>query len=840
MLRLKFFPLWLLTTGGLGLSLAIAEEAQPTHPVHLDKYGDSLPVRALARMGTIRLRHGDEITALAFSPNGKLLASGGGCQVDTDIHLWEPKSGKLVRLLVGHTRPIKFLFFSPDGRLLASLSDNHSLRVWDVSSGQPLYCHRSGTWWIESIAVAPDGKSLALGCNDGTIRVVGIRTGKQSGFLHLVDQTIDFVVYSPDGKFLAWADCNDVIHISNSASGKTIHQWNAKSSVHKIVFSPDGKTLATWGNSDIVHLYNTSSARPLGRVNVDSGSAQIRAAVFTPDGHSLITVDDRKVCLWNLATCKELCAARKEGFEDLRCMALTPDGKRLALAGKDHCIRIWETATVRECTTFLEGHVRPVRALGVCLDASWVASADDDGMIRIWSLNSGNQIRKFQADTQVQALALTPRGDVLASVGNHDILRCWDPITGRQQRELISHKGRLVGQFPANYLAFSADGKHLLVHVEHGGLAFLDSHEDKTIRVLRKDFDYVALSPDRNNVACVLKNRVQLWNLAMSRLRYERMADGENPLCITFSPDGRLLVTGELLWDVEEGKLLRRFHEPKNNDYSIYSAAFSPDGKMLVTGTMCGVVQLWEVETGQKRWQFVGHQGIVHAVAFCRSGLAVVSASEDTSLLVWDITGRLLVNPTPRIPLTSKQLENLWTSLGNADASKAFDALCRLAASPSGVPAFVISRIRSTFQYERVEVEKLIVQLDDDQFALRESASRKLEQLGDRVESALRHALHCTSSLEQRRRICSLLERLHTTTPNLDRIHALRAVELLERIGTAEAKQGLQTIAKEAPGIIIRWNADAAFQRLSRKTPHIPISGQGIMTNDNFSKKKDK
>lgn len=812
MLHWKMFPVWILIVDGLAVALTVAGEIPASPPVRRDQFGDAMPEGALVRMGTTRLRHGDVIKALAFSPDGKLLASGGGYLADKDIHLWNPVLGKLERSL-SNDITVDGLTFSPDGRLLASVGSDHSLRLWEVSTGRQL--HRG---WVWSMAFTSDSKGLIFGCEDGDIGVLDTRTENVSRTFRGGGKSVGSIVCSPDGKLLVSADNDDVIRLWDMASGKVLRQWTVKNGAHRLAISPDGKILAMWGNSNLIYLYSLPSATPLGQVDAASEGALIQAVVFTPDRDSFVTIDHSRACLWSVATCKERRSARKEGFEGLCCLALTPDGKHLALAGDDHCIRFWDTATLRECTPFPRGHLRPVVALAVSPEASWLASADDgeDGTFRIWDLATGKQLHLFRVGSQVGALTLSPHGDVLVYTNVSELIRCCDPITGRQRRQLVLHEEPVSGRDHPYFFASSVDGKYLLVHARWPGLCHQDPRVYKFSFGLRKPLIFADLSHGGNTVSSVLDKNVRFWDLVAGKIR-----------CVAFSPDGNFVATAERdgsigVWVVKEGRLLRNCPKPLDSSQRVYSIAFSLDSKMLVAGTASGVVQLWEVETGKLRRRFVGHRGVVHAVSFCRSGQAVVSGSEDTTLLVWDVTGQLLNDAKHRTPLTTEQLGNLWTNLGDADARKAYDALCSLLASPSGVPAFILRRIRLSFQYDRTQVEKWVAQLDDEQFAVREEAKRKLKELGDQAEPALQSAMKRSSSVEQRRRVQELLSHLNRSTHPPERILALRTVELLERIGTTEAKDALRIIAKESPGIVIQQNAEAALLRLARKALPVP------------------
>lgn len=231
-------------------------------------------------------------------------------------------------------------------------------------------------------------------------------------------------------------------------------------------------------------------------------------------------------------------------------------------------------------------------------------------------------------------------------------------------------------------------------------------------------------------------------------------------------------------------------------------------------GTKDNSVQVWEAATGRLIRRFEGHHSCVGTVAFSPDGFSVVSGAGDSTILLWDITGRRADGRWHSPPLTARDAEMYWTALLNEDAAKAYDAVWRLVAAPEQAVPFLSKQLHPVKHPDAKTVARWIADLDSDDFAVRQKASDELSKVVETIKPALRDALTGKPSLETRRRVQQLLDQTHDWTPDRLRVH--RAIQALEHIGIPSAQEVLQALADGAPGARRTEEAKAALRRLSR------------------------
>jgi hypothetical protein len=265
------------------------------------------------------------------------------------------------------------------------------------------------------------------------------------------------------------------------------------------------------------------------------------------------------------------------------------------------------------------------------------------------------------------------------------------------------------------------------------------------------------------------------------------------------------------VWDVESGTRLRHIAILDTG----LTPQFSPDGRTLFLGDYHGEVRLWEVTTGKERLRLKGHLGgSIGALALSPEGRRLASGGGDSQVLVWDLTAQAADGVWRTGKLSPEQRQRAWESLAG-EARTAYAARWTLESDPDGTVKFLRPRLHTAKRPEQKQVRQLIAELDHDEAGVREKAEEGLEKLGEVVASSLRRALAETASAEVRRRLRRLVERLERLPLQGSSVREVRAIELLESLGTREARRLLSELAKGVESATRTREAAQALRRLS-------------------------
>jgi WD40 repeat protein len=540
----------------------------------------------------------------------------------------------------------------------------------------------------------------------------------------------------------------------------------------------------------------------------------VQSVAFSPDGKLLaIGGADHAIHVIDLATDKEIGPAAEQSSMVVT-VAAAPRNKSLAVAWRQ-VIHVGDPAA--GLRRFAEQEDR-VSCLAFAPDEKLLASGSDSGTVHIWDMANGKRLHHLiDADERILFLQFTPDGKTLMS-GNEDYTLCfWEVATGKLLRHVKDEKKRERLGFggPAPALALSPDGKVIAMGAEGETVRLLDGATGKELKQLKVGTD-------------------------------EERRD-HNITSVAFSPDGAILAVAKQdravrLWDVAEGKPIRDWKEEeekkeKDDDLiltrrgdEMYMVSFSPDGRTLATwftdrsmrysfwndngGRNDNTIRLWEASTGKERRRLKGHRGGVVCLTFTPDGRSVATGSEDTTLLLWDLTG------ADARKLSPADLEDQWAALGGEDAAKALRAIGTLAASPADAVPFLQQKLKPVEPVDDKRLEQLIGDLDSNQFAARKKASEELEKYGEQAEGAMRKALKGDPSLETKKRLDELLAKLDKGRRSLsaEQLRVLRAVEALELAGTAEAKQALTKLSSGVPEAWQSREAKSALDRMGRRS----------------------
>ena len=534
-------------------------------------------------------RHGDFVSAVAFSPDGKLALTGSG---DGTARLWRTETGAPDGPTLSHDRSVKAVAFSPNGKLALTGSDDHTARLWRTETGYPLGQPLRHEDAVRGVAFSPNGKLALTGSDDHTARLWRTDTGEPVGKPFRHEGRVQAVAFSPNGKLALTGSDDHTARLWRTETGYPLGQpLRHENSVTSVVFSPDG-TLALTGSDDhTARLWRTETGAPVGPPL--RHKKNVNAVAFSPDGKLVLTgSDDRTARLWgsdqgapvgSLLTHDSLVTA----------VAFSPDGK-LALTGSwDGTARLWRTDQGAPVGQPLH-HENSVTSVVFSPDGTLALTGSWDGTARLWRTDQGAPVGSLLThDSLVTAVAFSPDGTLALTGSNDRTARLWRTDTSTPVGQPLRHEGLVTA------VAFSPDGK----------LALTGSWD----------------------------GNARLWRTDQGAPLEHSLPHESRVSAVAFSPDGTLALTGSddwtaRMWRTDTGVAVSR---PLRYQSPVTAVAFSADGKIALAGTGNGTAYLWHTDTSAPVGQPLRHKGLVTAVAFSPEGELALTGYEDGTVHIW-------------------------------------------------------------------------------------------------------------------------------------------------------------------------------------------------------------
>ncbi|MEG4027363.1 MULTISPECIES: AAA-like domain-containing protein [unclassified Microcoleus] len=592
------------------------------------------------------LGHSSPVLAVDVSPDGQLIATGGG---DQTAKVWQ-RDGILLHTLQHTISSVYALRFTPDSQRLVTSSVDGNIYLWSREGKllKTFQGHKAAIW---AIAVSPDGQRIASASEDSTIRLWSV-DGKLLKTLTGHQGSVWGVAFSPDGNLLA-----------SSSTDNTVKVWTLDG---ELVNTLEGHSASVWDVEFALLADNSGAKRP----TIISASADNTVKLWQPDGRAgtgaqpLLTLSGHSA----------------EVFE----VAVSTAGDVIASASADQTINLWKPDGT--LLKVLKGHQSGIRGLAFIPNSQIVVSASDDNTARLW--NPTNPFSKvlYGHGGTIWDVDFSPEGQMLASASSDGSFKLW----GRDGRLLKSFAGNdtavhsvafLSGAStnPANtpFLATASEDKTIKFWQFDGTLLkTITGHEagvwdispspdgrllasasnDKTVKLWNKDgragtgapplatftghqarvYD-VDFTPDGQRLLSASSDSTaRLWSLDG---RFSKTLKGHrSPVWeVAISPDGRTLATASRddtikLW-TSDGVLVKTL---QGNTRGMMAVDFSPDGQMLVGGGSTGALKLWKTD-GTEITTLIGHEGNVWGVAFSPDGKQIASVGDDRTIILWDL-----------------------------------------------------------------------------------------------------------------------------------------------------------------------------------------------------------
>jgi WD40 repeat protein len=576
--------------------------------------------------------HTSDLWGVDFSPDGKYVVTSSN---DKTVRLWDLATGETIRIFSGHTAEVWDVVFSPDGKYLLTGSADQTARLWDAMNGETVQVFSGHIGSVDAVAFSPDGKYVVTtGSTDKTARLWNIASGKT---MHIFVGHSDLVIrvaYSPDGKYMLTASVDGTVRLWDPAAGSEVRVFDHPSVPGAIAFSPDGKYIATGCEDNKVRMWDVNNGELVREFMGHEGFVQ--GVRFSPNGRFLLTGSaDKTVRLWDLSTGQPLRVFGGHA-DDVQTVTFSPDGKLIATASNDRIARVWSLQTSPTGIQFI-GHGATVWQASFSPNGKQLVTASVDTTARIWDTATGRTVKILTGHTnEVRGAVFAPDGRMVLTASRDGTARLWDAVTGREIRRFEGHTN-LVSK-----AIFSPDAKYIVTTSFDGTARVWDAQTAKTILI------YTNQGPDHVNrvtfshagktvVTSGDDGTARIWDPLNGKdlMVFKGHTDIVNG--VAFSPDGKYLVTSSAdgsvrLWDVDTGKEIRRF---AGHPGGAIGAAFSPDGEYILSSGVDGTARLWDVDTGKETRRFTGHANRVRDIAFSPDGKYILTASNDYTARLW-------------------------------------------------------------------------------------------------------------------------------------------------------------------------------------------------------------
>lgn len=582
--------------------------------------------------------HADWVWAIAFSPDGKHFASGGG---DKQVKLWNIDSGDWIKIDVEHSGRVRAVAFSPDGVYLASGGEDRDIRLWNIHSNKLEKIFKGHENWSNALAFSPNGQILACGSQGTNVSFWDVITGEQ------------LQIFSDYPK-----------------------------PISRIKFSLDGELMAISGDFPEVWLIDMESWQCVQTLTIDGYEGRFRDISFSPDGQTIASCgSDGVVRIWSIETgdiLHSLTIPGRENQKPLRAVAFNSNTQRIQLlsGGEDQTLQLWDVDSAK-CLKTVYGYTNPVWSVAFSLKKALLATGDEDNCIRLWDVSQNSlEVQDSKSEllgkheNLIRTIAFSHSSEVLASGSYDGTVKVWD-ISNKNSRKLLNIKRRDSSRDRVIGIDFHPTESILAISYYYGEKVNLWNFETNelinTIRLANHKGEPVrsrgvSFSPDGLVLAISSEDHyIRLWDIKAKQYLSHLEGHTDAVWSVIFNKNDGTLAScdgsGSIrIWNIKTGD-----SKALNGHASrVRSIAISSDNKQLVSGSDDRKLKVWDIQSGECVSTLEGHSSWIWSVSFSYDGLMVASGSDDETVRLWDInTERCLTILRPDRPYEGMNIKGI-------------------------------------------------------------------------------------------------------------------------------------------------------------------------------------
>ena len=575
--------------------------------------------------------HLEDVTAVAFSPDGKRLVTGSW---DQTAKVWEAASGRELLTLKGHSAPIWCVALSPDGQRIVTGSWDQTAKVWDAASGRELLTLRGHSRPIRSVAFSPDSQRIVTGSWDQTAKVWEAASGRELLTLGGTNGNVDSVAFSPDGQRIVTGLGDSTAKVWEAVGGRELFTLKGHGhQVRSVAFSTDGQRIVTGSDDQTAKVWEATTGKVL--LTLKGHAAEIYCVAFSPDGQRIVTGSwDQTAKVWEAASGRELLTLKGHSAA-IWSVAFSPDSQRIVTGSWDQTAKVWQAASGEGLRPLL-GQIETIRSVALSPDGRQMVTAGGENTAKVWELASGRELLTLKGHSAgIWSVAFSRDGQRIVTGSADQTAEVWDADSGRGLLPLKGHRDRI------SCVAFSPDGRQVVTGSWDETAKVWDTASGRELRTIAPHsgrISSVAFSPDGQRIVTISGDQARVWDVASGRELLTLKGHTARIMSVAFSPDSQRIVTGSWdatarVWETASGRQLLRLN---GHNGGVSSVAFSADGERIVTGSDDNTAKVWEAASGRELLPLKGHNGGLLAVAFSRDGQRILTGSRDQMSRVWE------------------------------------------------------------------------------------------------------------------------------------------------------------------------------------------------------------